>query len=285
MLPPRSASVLLILATLSLSGCGSLESRQVRASGDHDGLGLDIRVSTTSDSLVVDATVRNTRADAIHLDADQCGRVTEVVLARTTLEPDGETYTGSLDALKQLVLQQQQSAESADRFAPRRATGGSATPDCVRPTRPMELAAGGTVEEHWALPFETAFGLAAVGSDHAIVRAEAVESVAADKLGFLDILPTGDAEADRAGRAVEVASPASAVLDRRATRPDTGPSLGQQFDRMVEDRTVRDFIDAQPAGSWRRGTMTPSAAGDLGFRAVTTGFERARPPPWRPTAR
>jgi hypothetical protein len=274
-LPSRSATVLLILSALSLSACTGLESRQVRASGDRDGLGLDFRLSATTDSLVVDATVRNTRAYAVYLDADQCGRVTEVVLARTAFEPDGETYTGSLQAVKQLVLQQQRSAELPDRFAPRRVTGGSTTPDCVRPTRPIELAAGGTIEEHWALSFETAFGLAAVGSDHAVVRAEAVESVAADKLGFLDILPTGAAEADRAGRAVEVASPASAVLDRKATRPDTGPSLGQRFDRMVENETLRGFIEAQPADSWRDARMTPTVSGSSVFHAVTTGFEQA----------
>ena len=45
---------------------------------------------------------------------------------------------------------------------------------------------------------------------------------------------------------------------------------------MVEDSTVREFIDAQPADSWRRGTINQtSPTGDLAFRAVTTGFERA----------
>jgi hypothetical protein len=65
------------------------------------------------------------------------------------------------------------------------------------------------------------------------------------------------------------------VLDRAPTRSNTGPSNGQRFDRMIETEAIRDFIVAQPADSWRRATITPTAAGPWEFRAVTTGFERA----------
>ncbi len=258
---------------LLASACANLDSRVDSAAGDHDGLILDVRTHATSDSLVVDATVRNTRAAVVHLDASQCGRVTEVILVRTTLQPEGATYTGSLGSVKQMILAEQRSAQFADSFAPRDVAGGSAPPDCVRPTQPIDLAAGGSIAESWELPFGSAYALAAVGSGHAVIRAEAVESVAADKLGFLDILQPGDADAARVGRAVAVARPASAVLDRPPTRPDTGPSLGQMYDTMVENPAVRDFIEAQPSDSWRDASI--ALAGPVEFRAITSGFERA----------
>ena len=275
MLRSRSAAILVGCAALLASGCAILDSHVDNASGDHDGLTLDMRTHATTDSVVVETTVHNTRAGVVHLDADQCGRVTEVLLLRTTLQPEGATYAGSLDAVKRLILREQRSDQFADRFAPRVVTGGSATPGCVHLTQPVELAAGASIAERWELPFGTAFALEAVGSEHASIRAEAVESVAADKLGFLDIFLAGDADADaaRAGRNVAVTRPASVVLDRPPSRPDTGPSLGQLFDTMIEDGTVRDFIDAQPSDSWRDARF--ALAGPLEFKAISSGFERA----------
>ena len=272
--PLRSSLAVVLAVGLVAGGCAA--GRSATASGDRDGLDLDVKVVATGDSLVADATVRNTRSTPVQLDADQCGRVTEVILARTIFEPEGATYTGSLGAVKKLLLEQQRSNQSSDRFAPRRVTGGSDPPDCVRPTRPITIAPGGTIAERWELPFGMADGLAAVGSEHETVRAEAVESVAADTLRFLDILPAGEAEATRQDRNVVAETPASGVLDRSPTRPNTDPSLGQMFDRMVQDGAVREFISAQSADSWRRATILPTgASGALEFRAVTTAFERA----------
>jgi hypothetical protein len=276
--PPSRSSVAIlavVIVVLSSGACTNAETPAVTVSGDHDGLALDLRMHATPDSIVVETTVRNTRAAAVHLDADQCGRVTEVVLARTVFEPEGATYTGSLDAVKRYVLQQQRSYQQPDRFAPRRVTGGSDVPDCVRPATPITIDAGGSIHERWELPVTMAFGLAVAGSANEMVRAEAVESTAADKLGFLDVYPTGEAEDVRAGRAVIAESPASGVLDRTPTRPSLDPSLGQRFDRMIETAAVRDFIEGQPADSWRQATITPTLAGALDFRAVTTRYERA----------
>jgi hypothetical protein len=267
-----SAAAFVGCAAMLASGCANPDSHVDSASSDHDGLTLDVHMYATSDSLIVETAVHNTRAAVVHLDADQCGRVAEVILLRATLQPEGATYSGSLESVKKLIIRQQRSEQFADTFAPRVVTGGSATPGCIRPTQPVGLPAGGTITERWELPFGVAFALAAVGSGSATVRAEAVESVAADKLGFLDILPAGDADADadRAGRNVVVTRPASVVLDRPPTRPDTGPSRGQLFDTMVEDATVRDFIQAQPPDSWRDARIGRSS-----FRAVTSEFERA----------
>ena len=256
-------------------GCATDDKPAVTASGDHDGLTLEVGVRQTGDSLRAEAVVRNTRDREVHLDATQCGRVTEVILARTAFEPDGQSYTGSLAAVKQLLLRQQRSNQIDDSFAPRRGPGGSDVPDCVRPTRPVTIPPGGSISESWELPFGTASGLAEVGSEHMEVRAAAVESAAADKVDFIDMLAPGQAHEARRGRAVTASTPAAGVLARTPTRPKTGPSLGQQFDRMIETKAIRDFIGAQAADTWRRATITPTAAGPSDFRAVTTGFERA----------
>ena len=275
MLRSTASRVALLVVGILATGCAARVTTSDAASGDHAGLTLDVHLHATTDSLVADTTLQNTRTQTVHLDADQCGRVTEVVLARTLFEPEGAAYTGSVGALKRLVLRQQRDGESPDRFAPRQVTGGSDPPPCARPTGPIALPPGARITERWELPVATAGAFAAVGSTNAIVRAEAVESVTPDRLGYLDILPTGDAEPSRVGRSVAVELHASAVIDRLPTRSDGGPSRGQKFDRMIEDVAMRAFIEAQPADSWRRGTITPRAAGPDEFRAVTTGFERA----------
>lgn len=272
-IPVRTPLVIAVAVCLLAVGCSA--GRSVTASGSRDGLALDMTVRATAGSLIAQVAVRNTRATPVHLDADQCGRVTEVVLARTTFQPEGATEGGSLGAVKRLVLAQQSRYQDPNRFAPRLVTGGPDVPDCVRPSRPIAIASGGSIEERWELPFDLALGLAEVGSADTVVRAEAVESVTEDKLGLLDIVPTGEAETARQGRSVVVEAAAATVLDRAPTRPITGPSLGQRFDRMVENEAVREFISGQPADSWREAMILPAGSAALEFRAVTTGFERA----------
>ena len=68
---------------------------------------------------------------------------------------------------------------------------------------------------------------------------------------------------------------ASGVLDRQPTRPNTDPSLGQRFDRMIGTAEIRSFIEAQSQESWREARMIPTAAGPWEFRAVTSAFERS----------
>jgi hypothetical protein len=270
-----AALVATVIVLLVPMGCAGDDKPAVTASADHSGLTLEVSLRPTGGSLRAETVLRNTRDTEVHLDATQCGRATEVILARTAFEPEGQSYTGSLDAVKQLVLRQQRSNQIDDSFAPRRGPDGSEVPECVRPTQPVTIPPGGMITESWELPFTTAYGLAEVGTAHMDVRAAAVESVAADKLGFIDVLPPGQADEARQGRVVSAATPASAVLDRAPTRPNTDPSLGQRFDTMIGAAAIRSFIAAQPADSWRRATITPTAAGPWEFRAVTTGFERA----------
>src|SRR4051794_16188237 len=266
---------LLGISALLSVGCGTNELPVVTASGDHDGLILDVRLRPAAESIRADAVVRNTRDTAVHLDATQCGRVTEVILARTVLEADGASYAGSLDAVKQLLLRQQRSNQNDDPFAPRSGKTGSRVPACVRPTRPVTIAPGGSISESWELPFATASGLAEVGSDHMSVQAAAVESEDAETLRFIDILPPGQGDEARAGRAVSAMAGASAVVQRAPTHPNSGRSLGQRFDKMIASEALRTFIEARPVDSWRRATITPTLDGRSEFRAVTTDFETA----------
>ena len=249
--------------------------RTATATGDHAGLNLRLDVSVSGGALVARTIVKNTRAEPISLDADQCGRVADVVLARTAFEPEGEPQTGSVAGLKELVLRGQRSRQDPELFAPRRVGGGSDVPDCTRPDRPISLAPGASIEERRELRVDSSAGLKAVGSARTQVRAEAVEAVAPDRISFLDILPTGMTEATRAGRNVIAETPTSSVLDLGPTDPDVGPSLGQIFDRMVEDDALRAFIDAQPPGSWKDASLgLDGRSPGLRFTAVTSEYER-----------
>jgi hypothetical protein len=246
--------------------------------GERDGLALDAKLSAVDGSLVVDTVLRNNRPHAVYLDADQCGRVTEVVLARTRFEPAGRTWGGSLQAAKRHVLQDQTSGQSPDRFAPRiPGDASSDTPPCVRPQRPRVLRPGQQIAERWELAVDDSRGLAAVGSAGTLVRAEAVESKAPDELDYLDILPTGAAESLRAGRNVKVVRPASAVVDQAPTAPPTSPSNGQLYDRLLQARSLRRWVEAQPADSWRLVQLRPSYPGndEVLLHMVATGYERA----------
>ena len=273
----RSAALLLAIAALAACSAGHDEPAAIAGSGQRDGLSLRAQVAAHGGSIVVDTVVRNNRSRPVYLDADQCGRVTEVVLARTKLEPEGRTWHGSLQAAKRLVISDQVSRQSPDRFAPRiPGETSSGTPQCVRPDHPHVLRPGQEIAERWELAIDRSQALAAVGSAATLIRAEAVESKAPDELGYLDILQTGAAEGVRAGRNVKIEQPLGAVLARAPTAPAGGPSLGQLYDRLVDAPALRRWIEAQPAKSWRLVQLRPAYPGknEVLLHMVTTSYER-----------
>ena len=155
-------------------------------------------------------------------------------------------------------------------------------PACQRPTGPIDLPAGADLAERWQLPFAFARGLDAVGSQATEMRVEAVEAQAGAPMEFLDIAPAGSEDARRAGRNVRVELPASAIIDRSAAPDDGRPSLGEIYDRLLENDELRGWIAAQPTDSWRLGTLAPDyeAATSLAdmpirLRLVSTAFEAA----------
>jgi hypothetical protein len=282
----RAVSIALIaVAAAVLGACSGPQPPRaaLSLSGDRDGLTLEVRLRATREALLIETLVRNGRAEPVHLVPDQCGRVTEALLVRTTLEPEGVSWTGSVQAAKDLVLDDQASRQFPDRFHPRvPGDSSSRVPDCVRPERPVPLGAGDEIAERWELPFAAAYALDAVGSDGSAVRVEVVEALAPDELEFLDILRAGQADEAREGRNVRIERAASTLLNRAPRTPVDGPSLGELFDRLMANDELRRWVEGQPADGWRHAQLTPAYLGlgdpDLArvrLRLVTTAYERA----------
>jgi hypothetical protein len=268
----------LALGIVVLSGCAADDAGKVPVvkSGDRNGLSLRAEMSATEKSLVVETVVENGRTKPVYLDADQCGRVTDAVLARTRFRPKGKAWQGSLRAVKAFVLDRQASDEQPVSFAPR-IPGDTAPfpPPCVRPERPVKLDAGETIAERWEMPFGLWPMLADVGSEGAAVRVDVVEARAPDDLSYLDMIQSRHADEARAGRNVRVEAPLSSLVDLEPTSPPEGPSFGELYDRLVENGELRRWIEAQPVGSWTSVELIPPYAGKGELRLVTTEYERA----------
>jgi Protein of unknown function (DUF4241) len=265
----------ILALAIALAGCShGSQSVAVSTAGDRAGLKLRMTLSSTHSSFVVETRVANGRHRPVHLVSDQCGRITEVVLAHTRFEPVGRAWPGSLGAVKRSILTDQRSGQDPDSFAPRRpGDTSSKVPDCSRPERPVTLRPGDTVDERWELPFASSLTLPAVGSAHGVVRVEVVEAHDPDEPEYLDMLPTGEAEQVRRGRSLRLEEPASRVVNRRATdRPHA--SLGQLYDRLLADTGLRRWLAAQPVHSWREADLSALPA-VLRFKAITSRYERA----------
>src|SRR5699024_1946201 len=93
-----------------------------------------------------------------------------------------------------------------------------------------------------------------------------------------------EADEARRGRALRAEVAATAVIDRAPTAAPAGPSLGQLFDKLVQQNAqLRGWIEAQPADSWRHAALAPAypqfsddpETEKLHLAMVTTGYERA----------
>ena len=212
-------------------------AKTVPISGDHDGLRVDGEVSASGSSIAVDVQVRNDRVQAITLVPDQCGRVTDVELERTVFRPEGKRWDGSVQAVKEVVLHDQEFDDNPDSFAPRRVGDHSAaTPDCQRPEHLIVLEAGASIAERWELPFYMSRNLREVGSEAAAVSLEAIEARDTNEMEYSDIVSFPDEDAVREGRAARAVLRLSDVLDRAATERLEGPSRGELFDRRARPR-------------------------------------------------
>jgi hypothetical protein len=252
----------------------------VAISGEHDGLTITANVVASDRSITIETLVRNERADLVHLVPDQCGRVTDVELERTEFLREGQRWDGPVQVVKDLVLRDQHFLDRPDSFQPRRVTGRTdAPPDCIRPRRPIRLGPGEEIAERWELPLDSALALNERGSTGTLLSLEVVEARAPNEPEFLDILPF-DAEDDaRKDRVARAEKPLSEMLERDAIDPPQGPSHGELFDRLLADRELRTWIEAQPADGWMSANLSP-AAPDYGLptvrlKLITKAFERA----------
>jgi Protein of unknown function (DUF4241) len=272
----------LVFATvLALSAC-SPAAKSASLSGEHDGLRVDGQVSAAGSSIAVDVQVRNDRDEAVHLVPDQCGRVTDVELERTVFRPEGKSWDGSVQVVKELVLNDQRFDDTPDSFAPRRVGDHSAaTPDCRRPDQLIVLEPGASIAERWELPLDTSRTLKEVGSDAAAVSLEAIEARDPNEMEFSDIVSFTDEDAVREGRAARAVLPLADVLERAASEPLKGPSRGELFDVLVENDELRAWIEGLPEDGWGHAVLRPAYPGygadfeRIRFDMVTTAFERA----------
>ncbi len=272
----------LVTATTALAACAPAATATIRISGDHGGLTLSADVSASSDSIVVEAVVHNGRDETVYLVPDQCGHVIDAELERTVSRPEGQAWDGSVQAVKDLVLEDQRSDQFPDPFWDARvADPSSGAPECQKPYRPTTLAPGDEIDERRVLPLASAFALAEVGSDDMRIGLEAVEARDPETMEYLDILPQTMEDAGRVGRVVRAELPAAEVISRKPTRPLTGPSKGELFDRLLADEQLRAWIEAQPADGWALAELRPAIpdAGpdyaDLRLRLLNTAYERA----------
>ena len=269
------------MALMAVSACAP-SAEPVSFSGDHEGLTVDAIVSATGSSIVLETHVRNERDEAVQLVPDQCGRVTDVELERTEFLPEGRGWDGSIQAVKDLVLQDQGFLDRPDSFAPRRVGDSSSTvPDCSRPEHLVPLDAGGEITERWELPFQDSTALSELGSAGTRISVEAVEPQDPTELQFLDMLPFDAEQAARRGRTARAELPLADVTQRDPTRPASDPSYGELFDRLMESDELRAWIDAQPEDGWTHARVQPPSLGATGdaarlvMRFLNTAYERA----------
>jgi len=279
-------ALLVGVVALTVVRMGDSDAEPIRSThaAERDNLHLSIRIAQAGGTIAVETEVENRRSEPVFLVPDQCGHVTEALLVRTKLQPEGRTWPGSLQSLKRFVVRQQRSLQGPDTLAPRRPGDGSgAVPECRRPDRVVRMEPGAVIRERWESnpPLDSA--LDAVGSEHTTIRVELVEARHPGDVEYLDIIPAGEAERVRAGRALRVERPASAVIDHPPRAADPGPSLGQLYDRLLEDPKLRSWIAARPAESWRTGDMQTYGP-ELRFTAVTRQYEKAATVRARPDA-
>ena len=260
----------LLVVGIVASGCSA--ERTATAVGDHGGLDLQLELSSTNGVLVARTVVRNTRAHPISLDADQCGA------SPTSSSPARRSSRRARRRRGPSPRSRNHPRRSAisrgSGAVPPRTLGGSEVPRVPTPGPAGVVGSRGIHRRTPRTDDRRVEWLAAVGSANTTVRAEAVEAVASDGSPSSTACPRARRRATgRSQRHVEI--PTSSVLELAPTRPNVGPSLGQVFDRIVENNRLRAFIEAQPPGSWRDAGLRVAEHGSgLLFRAVTTMFER-----------
>jgi uncharacterized protein DUF4241 len=235
------------------------------------GLLLAPTVWSEGGMLVTELRIENRRSRPVLLAADRCGAVGRVELRRTRPEPAGRTWTGSVEAVKRLVLRSRTPAtqpfvlEGADRCRPHRGH--------------VRLEPGAVIHERWELRFP--YLLDVVGARGATVRSQ-IDGIRVD-------------------------APAAQIVDHPATPAPDGPPAGEWFDRVLADPSVRTAIAAQPRAGWldarltrlhgevrltalhrayrRRFEVTAGAAGTVLATFLPGSADRARVYPTRPAAR
>jgi hypothetical protein len=108
------------------------------------GIALETWIHATATSIAVEARATNERRTPVHLVPNQCGRLTEALLVRTVMEPEGASWTGSAGALKSIALDRQASNQAPERFHPRRPGDARRDRSIAPPAATIDMAGRST---------------------------------------------------------------------------------------------------------------------------------------------
>jgi hypothetical protein len=237
-----------LLLALVAAGCGGPSEAHVITTQVRHGIQLQMTLGATHDGLSVEARIENQRTEPLVLRQDGCGYAGVAEVARTTRQPRGRTWSGSVQALKRLVLADQAVSEAPEPLAPvREKCEGNGTAET------LTLKPGAVRRERWISRAHPSL-LDIVGSKHAVARLQVFEP-------------------DEKSATVGITRPVSAVAKWKISYPE-GRSEGQRFDALLADPALRHAIAAQPARSWRGAALSVVGGGDE-LKAVSARYERA----------
>jgi Protein of unknown function (DUF4241) len=237
-----------LLLALVAAGCGGPSEAHVITTQVRDGIAVQMTLGATHDGLSVEARIENQRTEPLVLRQDGCGYAGVAEVARTTHQPRGRTWSGSIKALKRLVLEDQAASEAPEPMtAVRKKCEGDGSAET------LTLKPGAVVREHWISRAHPSM-LDVVGSKHAVARLQIFEP-------------------DEKAPTVAVKRLVSAVANWKISYPE-GRSDGQRFDTLLADRAVRRALAAEPAASWREAALSVVAGADE-LKAVSARYERA----------
>ena len=237
-----------LLLALIAAGCGGPSEAQVTTTEVRDGIAVQMTLGATHDGLSVEARIENQRTEPLVLRQDGCGYAGVAEVARTTHQPRGRRWSGSIQALKRLVLEDQATSEAPEPMTPERKKcvgEGSAETLTMKP--------GAVRKERWISRAHPSM-LDVVGSEHAVARLKLFEP-------------------DETKPSVAVTRPVSTVANWKISYPE-GRSDGQRFDTLLADPALRRALAAEPAGSWREAALSVVGGADE-LKAVSARYERA----------
>jgi hypothetical protein len=243
----RLAPLALLLALLA-AGCGGPSESHVTTTQVRDGIAVQMTLGATHDGLNVEARIENQRTEPLVLRQDGCGYAGVAEVVRTARQPRGRTWSGSIGALKRLVLDDQAASEAPEPMpaARKRCVGGGTA-------ETLTLKPGEVRRERWITRGHPSM-LDVVGSEHANARLQLFEP-------------------DVKAPAMTVTKPVSAVANWKITYPQ-GRSDGQRFDTLLADPALRRAIAAEPAASWREAALSVVGGADE-LRAVSARYDRS----------
>lgn len=238
----------LLLPAVVAAGCGGPSEAHVTTTQVRGDIAVQMTLGATHDGLSVEARIENQRTEPLVLRQDGCGYAGVAEVVRTTHQPRGRTWGGSIGALKRLVLNDQAASEAPEPMpAVRKQCVGEGTAET------LTLKPGEVRHERWISRAHPSM-LDVVGSKHAVARLQLFEP-------------------DETSPVLSVKRPVSAVADWKISYPE-GRSDGQRFDTLLADPELRRALAAEPAASWREAALSVVGSADE-LRAVSARYERA----------